>query len=81
MVLRAKPTPTRFQTNTLYTPVVTTPLHSTPNSNFHEAPTVAVFKGLLMIFEGLKHEFMPSFNPQYHKQVAGVSFYQCTNFC
>ncbi len=28
MVLRVKPTPTRFPTNSLYTPMVNTPLHS-----------------------------------------------------
>ncbi len=31
MVLRVKPTPTRFLTNSLYTPVGNTPMHSIPS--------------------------------------------------
>ncbi len=31
MVLRVKPTPTRFATHSLYTPVGSTPMHSIPN--------------------------------------------------
>ncbi len=31
MVLRVKPTPTRFPTNSLYTPMDNTPLHSIPS--------------------------------------------------
>ncbi len=34
MVLRVKPTPTRFPTNSLYTPMDNTPLHSV-SSVFH----------------------------------------------
>ncbi len=61
MVLRVRPTPTRFPTNSLYTPVDNTPLHSI-SSVCHplgEAAAVSLLRGgdacqlptLLLIFE------------------------------